>query len=81
VPVPRPPAVRGSGPVLVHQVHKLANLGDPGPGQPAWAAKMAKMRRKAFTVCATCYDAIRGQPAHHTAQVTRVPRAPKGCAV
>ena len=67
--------------MLVHQVHKLAGLGNPGPGQPAWAAKMAKMRRKALTVCATRYDAIHVQPAHGTAQVTREPRALKGCAI
>jgi hypothetical protein len=33
------------GKVLVHQVRKLASLGEPGPAQPAWAAKMAQMRR------------------------------------
>jgi len=46
------------GKVLVHQVRKLASLGDAGPGQPAWAALMAKMRRKTLMVCAPCHDAI-----------------------
>ena len=46
------------GKVLVHQIRKLASLGDAGPGQPAWAALMAKMRRKTLMVCAPCHDAI-----------------------
>jgi group II intron reverse transcriptase/maturase len=56
-----------AGEVLVHQVRKLASLGAPGPGQPAWAAKMARMRRKTLVVCRACHDAIHGQPAHATA--------------
>ena len=51
-----------AGKVLVHQVRKLASLGEPGPGQPAWAAKMAQMRRKTLTVCRTCHDATHGPP-------------------
>jgi hypothetical protein len=31
--------------VAVHQVAGLKQLGIPGPGQPAWAVLMAKMRR------------------------------------
>ncbi len=46
--------------MLVHQVRKLASLGEPGPGQPAWAAKMARMRRKTLIVCRACHDAIQG---------------------
>ena len=38
--------------VAVHQVTGLDELGKPGPGQPAWAALMAKMRRKTLIVCA-----------------------------
>ncbi len=53
--------------MLVHQVRKLASLGEPGPGQPAWAAKMARMRRKTLIVCRACHDAIHGHPAHATA--------------
>jgi len=49
-----------AGAVLVHQVRKLASLGEPGPGQPAWAAKMARMRRKTLIVCRACHDAIQG---------------------
>ena len=56
-----------AGAVLAHQIRKLASLGEPGPGQPAWAAKMARMRRKTLIVCRTCHDAIHGQPAHATA--------------
>jgi group II intron reverse transcriptase/maturase len=52
------------GKVLAHQVRKLASLGKPGPGQPAWAALMARKRRKTLVVCHPCHDAIhRGQPA------------------
>ncbi len=50
------------GKVVVHQVRKLASLGTAGPGQPAWAAKMARMRRKTLVVCAPCYDAIHATP-------------------
>ncbi len=32
--------------VTVHQVTGLKALGEPEPGQPAWAALMARMRRK-----------------------------------
>ena len=42
--------------VAVHQVTGLKDLGKPGPGQPAWAALMAKMRRKTLIVCAPCHD-------------------------
>jgi Type II intron maturase len=56
-----------AGAVLVHQVKKLASPGKPGPGQPAWAAKMARMRRKTLIVCRACHDAIHGHPAHATA--------------
>jgi hypothetical protein len=56
-----------AGAVLVHQVRKLASLGEPGPQQPAWAAKMARMRRKTLIICRACHDAIHGQPAHRTA--------------
>ena len=38
--------------MAVHQVAGLASLGRPGPGQPAWAALMAKNRRKTLIVCA-----------------------------
>jgi hypothetical protein len=56
-----------AGEVLVHQVRKLASLGAPGPGQPAWAAKMAKMRRKTLMTCRACHDVIHGHPALNTA--------------
>jgi group II intron reverse transcriptase/maturase len=56
-----------AGKVLAHQVRKLASLGKPGPGQPAWAAKMAKMRRKTLIVCLACHDVIHGHPAMNTA--------------
>jgi group II intron reverse transcriptase/maturase len=48
--------------VAVHHVAKLADLGKPGPGQPAWAALMAKMRRKTLVVCAPCHEYIHANP-------------------
>jgi group II intron reverse transcriptase/maturase len=52
------------GRVLAHQVRKLASLGKPGPGQPDWAALMARQRRKTLVVCHPCHDVIHhGQPA------------------
>jgi group II intron reverse transcriptase/maturase len=48
--------------VTVHQVARLADLGKPGPGQPAWAALMAKMRRKTLVVCVDCHDHIHATP-------------------
>ena len=42
--------------VAVHQVAGLKQLGMPGPGQPAWAALMAKIRRKTLVVCAPCHE-------------------------
>ena len=50
------------GKVESHQVRKLASLGAAGPGQPAWAAKMAKKRRKTLIVCATCHEVIHANP-------------------
>jgi hypothetical protein len=48
--------------VAVHQIASLNQLGKPGPGQPAWAALMAKMRRKTLVVCAPCHDWIHANP-------------------
>jgi group II intron reverse transcriptase/maturase len=56
-----------TGAVLAHQVRNLASPGEPGPGQPAWTAKMARMRRKTLIVCRACHDAIHGHAAHATA--------------
>jgi group II intron reverse transcriptase/maturase len=53
--------------VAVHQVARLDRLGKPGPGQPAWAALMAKMRRKTLIVCATCHDHIHANPVANAA--------------
>ena len=53
--------------VAVHQVAGLANLGMTGPGQPAWAALMAKMQRKTLIVCASCHDCIHANPVTHAA--------------
>jgi hypothetical protein len=44
--------------VRVHQVRKLTDLASQGQPQPAWAALMARMRRKTLVVCAPCHDAI-----------------------
>jgi group II intron reverse transcriptase/maturase len=48
--------------VAVHQVAALADLGGPGPGQPAWAALMTRMRRKTLIVCAACHEHIHTTP-------------------
>jgi hypothetical protein len=53
--------------VTVHHVASLARLGKPGPGQLAWAALMAKMRRKTLTVCAASHDHIHANPVAHAA--------------
>ncbi|SRR5712691_1753599 len=53
--------------VTVHQVAGLRQLGQPGPGQPAWAALMAKMRRKTLIICAGCHDYIHANPVAHAA--------------
>jgi len=46
--------------VETHQVRKLADLTSPGQQPPAWAALMAKMRRKTLIVCAPCHQVIHG---------------------
>jgi len=48
--------------VAVHQIVGLRELGKPGGGQPAWAALMARMRRKTLIVCASCHDWIHANP-------------------
>ena len=53
--------------VAVHHVAALARLGKPGPGQPAWAALMAKMRRKTLIVCADCHEHIHANPVANAA--------------
>ena len=53
--------------VAVHQVARLADLGEPGPGQPAWAALMARMRRKTLIVCTGCHEHIHASPVTHAA--------------
>jgi group II intron reverse transcriptase/maturase len=53
--------------VAVHHVARLAHLGQPGPGQPAWAALMAKMRRKTLIVCADCHGHIHANPVANAA--------------
>jgi hypothetical protein len=53
--------------VAVHQIAALRQLGRPEAGQPAWAALMAKMRRKTLIVCADCHDYIHANPVAHAA--------------
>jgi hypothetical protein len=53
--------------VAVHQVTGLKALGGPGPGQPAWANLMARMRRKTLIVCADCHEWIHMNPVAHAA--------------
>jgi hypothetical protein len=50
------------GAVVVHQVRKLASLGGVGPDQPAWAAKMAGIKRKTLVVCEPCHKVIHANP-------------------
>ena len=54
-------------PVVVHQVAALARLGKTGPGQPAWAALMARMRRKTMIVCRPCHEYIHANPVANAA--------------
>ncbi len=56
-----------SATVAVHQVTGLKALGEPGPGQPAWATLMARMRRKTLIVCAACHEWIHANPATNAA--------------
>jgi group II intron reverse transcriptase/maturase len=53
--------------VAAHQVASLSRLGKPGTGQPAWAALMAKKRRKTLIVCAPCHEHIHANPVTQTA--------------
>jgi hypothetical protein len=53
--------------VAVHHVARLAQLGKPGPGQPAWAALMARKRRKTLIVCQPCHEAIHASPVANAA--------------
>ena len=53
--------------VAVHHVTGLRRLGEPGPGQPAWAALMAKKRRKTLVVCADCHEYIHANPVANAA--------------
>ncbi len=49
--------------ITVHHVRRLSDLDRPGQPQPAWAAHMARRRRKALVVCRSCHDAVHaGQP-------------------
>lgn len=41
-----------------HQIRKLADLSQYGQEKPAWAALMAKMRRKTLMVCPACHESI-----------------------
>jgi group II intron reverse transcriptase/maturase len=53
--------------VAVHQVTSLKALGKPEPGQPAWAALMARMRRKTLIVCTDCHEHIHANPVANAA--------------
>ena len=53
--------------VAVHQVTGLKELGETGDGQPAWAALMARMRRKTLMVCSPCHDWIHANPVANAA--------------
>jgi group II intron reverse transcriptase/maturase len=53
--------------VTVHHVATLAQPGKPGPDQPAWAALMARKRRKTLIVCRSCHDYIHANPVANAA--------------
>jgi group II intron reverse transcriptase/maturase len=53
--------------VAVHQVAGLNELGKTGSSQPAWAALMARMRRKTLIVCAPCHHWIHANPVANAA--------------
>jgi group II intron reverse transcriptase/maturase len=54
---------KGTDNVQAHHVRKLADLDTAGKPPPAWAAVMAKRRRKTLIVCGACHDHIHtGQP-------------------
>ena len=53
--------------VAVHQVATLSQLGGPGPGQPAWAALMERMRPKTLIVCAPSHEHIHANSIEHAA--------------
>jgi group II intron reverse transcriptase/maturase len=59
--------------VTVHHVATLAQLGKPGPDQPAWAALMARKRRKTLIVCRPCHDYIHANPVANAAQSPESP--------
>jgi len=59
--------------VAVHHVARLAQLGTVGPGQPAWAALMARKRRKTLIVCRPCHDHIHANPVANAAQSLESP--------
>ena len=59
--------------VTVHHVAKLAQLGKAGPGQPAWAALMARKRRKTLIICRPCHDYIHASPVANAAQSLESP--------
>jgi group II intron reverse transcriptase/maturase len=44
--------------ITVHHVRRLSDLDRPGQPQPAWAAYMARRRRKTLVVCRSCHDAV-----------------------
>jgi hypothetical protein len=59
-----------NGPVQVHQVRKLADLGQPGhPATPEWMAIMAKRRRRTLVVCENCHATIHDR--RSTASLTK----------
>jgi group II intron reverse transcriptase/maturase len=47
-----------TGEMVVHHVRRLVDLEPPGPAQPEWAVRMAKMRRKTLVVCPSCHEHI-----------------------
>jgi len=48
--------------IAIHQIAALADLARPEQGRPAWAALMARIRRKTLIVCAPCHEHIHATP-------------------
>jgi len=66
----------GSSTTETHQIRKLSDLDRYGQDKPAWAALMARRRRKTLMVCRRCHQGIHnGATATHAEKATGEPDA------
>jgi hypothetical protein len=73
-----PAAEPASGPVAAALP---ASPSTAGPGQPAWAALMARKRRKTLIICPPCHNSSTPTPSrtrHSHRRVQRIERCPLG---